>query len=295
MKRTKAPRPRWPLYLTFFILIIICGLLIYMTLNASLLHVMRATVTIPDLPPSFEGAKVLYLTDIDLCGLNTPRRAADALMSLQSRHPDILIRGGDLTSPTLLEVLNRTQDTQSMLGRRGAFLQAVSSFQAPMGRYALISRDDAALSDPTEALRASGFTPLNDARTRLAIGDDVLWLVGVDEATEDLSDIGSSFRSGECVICVAESPDCFPRIVTMEAANSGPWADLCLAGKTHGGQINVLGRSILTLTELEQHYLYGWTRETGTPMLTTSGLGCETTNLRLNSHSEAWLLTLTSL
>ena len=60
-------------------------------------------------------------------------------MSLQSLHPDILILGGDLTSPTLLEVLNRTQDTQSMLGRRGAFLQAVSSFQAPMGRYAVLT------------------------------------------------------------------------------------------------------------------------------------------------------------
>ena len=294
MKRTKPKSRRAPFLIALLLALAAAALIGVMTLNASLLHVMKATVTLPDLPPSFEGAKLLYITDIDLCGLNTPARAADAVMKLQNLRPDLLVLGGDFTSPTLMEVLNKSADTQSMLGRRSAFFQAISDFQAPMGRFVLIGREDAALSDPSAALRAGGFTPINGTRSQISIGDDALWLVGVDENTEGLSSVGASFRSGQCVLCVAESPDCFPRIVTAEAADSGPWADLCLAGKTHGGQINLFGRSILTLTELEQQFLHGWTRETGTPMLTSSGLGCETANLRLNSQAEVWLLTLTA-
>ena len=263
-------------------------------LNARIVHVRYAEVALEDLPASFDGTKILFASDIDLCGLNTPARAADAVMKLQNLRPDLLVLGGDFTSPTLMEVLNKSADTQSMLGRRSAFFQAISDFHAPMGRFVLIGREDAALSDPSAALRAGGFTPINGTRSQISIGDDALWLVGVDENTEGLSGVGASFRSGQCVLCVAESPDCFPRIVTAEAADSGPWADLCLAGKTHGGQINLFGRSILTLTELEQQFLHGWTRETGTPMLTSSGLGCETANLRLNSQAEVWLLTLTA-
>ena len=266
-----------------------------MLMNASLLHVMRATVAVADLPPAFEGTTILYLSDIDLCGLNTPARAAEAVMQLQSLHPDMLILGGDYTSRTVGDVLNKRTDAQGMLGRRGAFLQAVGRFEAPMGKYALAGMEDTALGDMTDMLKQNGFVPLNDTRNHISVGDDALWLVGVGMDSERVSDMGRSFRAGECVICVAESPDCFPRIVTAEASDSGRWADLCLAGRTHGGQIRVLGRSALTLTGIEQQFLSGWTRESGVPMLTSSGVGCEGANLRLGTRAEVWLITLTNV
>jgi len=46
------------------------------------------------------------------------------------------------------------------------------------------------------------------------------------------------------------------------------------------------------LSGQELDFLYGWKRESETIMLTTSGLGCEGTNLRLGTESEVWLITL---
>ena len=79
-----------------------------------------------------------------------------------------------------------------------------------------------------------------------------------------------------------------------EAKDSGHWVDLALAGHTHGGQINLFGHGILSLDQREKHYLCGWNRETGVPMLTTSGMGCEGVDMRLGSEAEVWLITLTA-
>ena len=49
-----------------------------------------------------------------------------------------------------------------------------------------------------------------------------------------------------------------------------------------------------TLDALEQQFGNGWTRETGVPILVTSGMGCEGVNLRLNTQAEVWLITLTA-
>lgn len=264
----------------------------WMIANASLLQLRRADAAVPDLPPAFEGRTILYLSDVDLCGLNTAERAADAVMRMQRLNPDMLVLGGDYNSPTLFETLNGRADAEAMLRAREAFFQALSGFSAPMGRYALLSADDRALGDPAGALRAAGFTVLNGDRRQFTLSGQRLWLVGVGSDVSNLDAAGRLFDRGECVICVAETPDLIPRIVTGEAADGGPWADMILAGHTHGGQILAFGRPVLSLTGIEQRFLSGWTRETGIPTLTTSGLGCEGLNLRLGTKPEAWLITL---
>ena len=103
---------------------------------------------------------------------------------------------------------------------------------------------------------------------------------------------GISYSREACVIVAAYSPALVPRLMTMEASDAGHWADLILTGHTHGGQINLFGRSILTLTAQERGMLSGWSLEAGVPILTTSGVGCEGANLRVGSGAEVWLLTL---
>ena len=61
--------------------------------NASIVRVRQATVMIPDLPTAFEGTTILYASDIDLCGVNTPARAGRLFDQLQSLKPDMLILG----------------------------------------------------------------------------------------------------------------------------------------------------------------------------------------------------------
>ena len=67
---------------------------------------------------------------------------------------------------------------------------------------------------------------------------------------------------------------------------------MILSGGTHGGQIRLGKRTLLSLNGIEHNYLYGWRVENGMPMLTTSGIGCEGLNVRLGTSPEVWLITL---
>lgn len=265
---------------------------LFMAISASVVQLRRAEVALPDLPQAFDGVTILYLSDIDLCGLNTAGRAAELIGRLQSLNPDMLILGGDYTSPTLFELLNGADSSERQRSERQRFFEALSGFSAPMGKYALTVPADRALGDPAPLFEKCGFVCLNNTRRALQKNGQQLWLVGAD-ADSNYTAAGKLFRSGDCVLCAVESPDCLPRIATAEARDGGQWADLCLTGSTHGGQILLFGRSILGLSPLQHQYLSGWTRENGTPTLTTSGLGCELLNLRLFTAPEATLIVCT--
>ena len=275
----------------------ICGVVVlclaWMALTANTVKLMRATVTVEQLPPAFEGVKLLYVSDIDLMGNGSAARAGTLFKEMEALSPDMLILGGDYNAHSLPRILNRdTALNAEDLRLRQSFFHYIENFDAPLGKYALAAPDDG--ENLYGLLDECGFKLLNDSRHKLERGDDALWLVGVNQNSQNIRKGGQLFRSGECVIAVADSPDCFPILNTVEAADGGRWVDLCLAGHTHGGQIMLLNRSLLTLSTLERQYRYGWTRETGVPMLTTSGLGCEGVGLRFGTQAEAWLITLTA-
>ena len=265
-------------------------------LNANALRVRRARVSLPDLPPSFEGKTLLYASDIDLCGLNTPRKSAALFQRLQALAPDILVLGGDYASDSLFDVLNRSENgaatAEKCARARTDFFHYISGFSAPLGKYAIAAPEDGDPQALSALLSECDFTPLIDSRAAVTLGGDTLWLCGVcgDAAPGDVT----ALRRGDCAVAVAWGPAAFPAILTGEAGDGGPWADLLLAGHTHGGQIRLFGRGVLPQTQIERRYAMGWHAENGVPVLLTSGVGCEGANLRLGTRPEVWLITLTA-
>ena len=265
-------------------------------INANLLRIRRAEVIIGDLPQGFDGITLLYASDIDLCGLNTPDRAGAVFDQLQSLHPDLLILGGDYTSTALLDRLNQPTDSPvdetRMIESRSRFFHFISAFQAPLGKYAIASTDDVQWQNLRDVLEENGIHSLINEKVIIHAGADTLWLAGICGKVSSLNDAGSAFTRDECVIAIAEDPDLLPVLLTSEAADSGPWTDLILCGHTHGGQIRLFGRSVLSLSDTQQRFLSGWNTQSGIPILTTEGLGCEGLNLRLGTEPEVWLITL---
>lgn len=280
------------------VLALMALLVVYAALNANALHVRRARVTLPDLPSAFEGRTLLYASDIDLCGLNTPEKSAALFAELQSLKPDILVLGGDYTSVSLFAALN-TKDpgdaTQKQLAARSRFFEAIGGFSAPLGRFVVASPEDPDIDGLEALVQSIGFTPLFNRRESLAINGETLWLCGIVSEDADINGGAKSFQRGDCVIALCADPAPLPRMLTSEARDSGNWFDLALCGGTHGGQINLLGRSALRLSREARQYLSGWRIENGVPILTTSGVGCEGANLRLGTSPEVWFITLTGI
>lgn len=265
-------------------------------INASVVRIRRADVVLRDLPDAFDGVRVLYASDIDLCGVNTPRRTGELFNRLRSLEPDILLLGGDYTSATLMEVLNRSGDLSALspgfLQARSDFFHYIASFDAPLGKYAIASPDDPDWDVLGDQLNEAGVRPLINERCAVGKGEDVLWLAGICREGSGLNSAGSAFDGRDCVLTVAFGPSVLPVLLTSEAADGGQWSDLVLCGHTHGGQVRLFGRSVLSLGDQEQRFRSGWYMENGLPILVTTGVGCEGANLRLGTSPEVWLLTL---
>lgn len=265
-------------------------------LNASVVRVRRAEVILPDLPAAFDGATILYASDIDLCGLNTPAKSGALFRQLQSLKPDVLLLGGDYASPTLIEVLNKTAGSPDAVARRAKartdLFQYIAAFEAPLGKYAIAAPDDADRQGLAATMAACGVTPLFNDRAAIRRGDAALWLVGVCEESAQLNSAGSAFDRHDCAVVCAYGPAVMPVLLTSEARDGGPWADLALCGHTHGGQARLFGRSALPLSPQEHRFRTGWNLDNTFPILVTEGVGCESLNLRLGTSPEVWLLTL---
>ena len=283
--------------LAFGCILVLIGILMgCAAVNANVVHIRRAEILLQDLPDAFDGKTILYASDIDLCGINTAKKAAALFEQLQALSPDLLILGGDYTSSSVFDTLNNPGDTAQNSGKqlknRNSFFHYISSFSAPLGKYAIASPEDPDWEGLSYTLQTNGFQPLFNDRAEVTSGSDRLWLVGICSESASLNSAGRAFSKGDCVIAVSYSPTVIPVILTGEASDGGAWADLCLNGHTHGGQLRLLGRNVLQLNPTEREYLWGWTLVNNMPILTTSGIGCEGANMRLGSSPEVWLITL---
>lgn len=267
--------------------------------NANVVRVRKIELVLSDLPDSFDGVRVLYASDIDLCGINTAEKSAALFKSLQSLKPDLLILGGDYTSQSLLEKLNQAGDMDAnatrSLKERTSFFHYIGSFEAPLGKFAIACPDDPERQELSNLMEQTGIQPLFNDRACIRRGNDTVWIVGICDDDNRLNSVGRSFVRSDCVLVAAYGPSILPMLQTSEASDGGQWADVTLCGHTHGGQFLLFGRSALPLDNREKAFLSGWRIDNGQPILVTEGVGCEGANLRLGTEPEVWLITLRKL
>jgi len=261
----------------------------WMHVGARTLRVRYAEVTMADLPASFDGTKVLFVTDLDLCGVNDAASADRLFNELQLLKPDLLLLGGDYVSASLTERLNGVDPAMKTAARR-EFFEAISDFDAPLGKLAVRGENDGDRV-ALEAVASLGGVKLIDGGAEIiSNGTDAIAVVGVDGI--DVLNTAARFRKEQCVLALMHSPGHVIDARIAEASDGGSWCDLILAGHTHGGQVSLFGRSALNLTDTEQRFLSGWHTDGLAPLRVGQGVGCEGVNLRLGSQAEVWLITL---
>lgn len=261
-----------------------------MHVNSRIVHVRYANVALEDLPASFDGTTILFASDFDLCGLNTAEDVERLFDRLQPLRPDLLLLGGDYASADLLERLNGRTSADETSARK-AFFAAVADFHAPLGKIAVSGDNDGGKDALTLAMMGSGVQLIDGGIFTVNNGSDEIYVVGAGENTTNLSQLAGAVKRDVCAIALMHRPARVVDVRISEARDGGQWADLSLAGHTHGGQLQIAGRTLLSLNETEKRCLAGWYSEGG-PLLVTSGVGCEGVNLRLGSQAEVWMITL---
>ena len=299
MKKKRQPRKlrRWiPLSVFLLIAVILLGALGYGWISSRIVHVRREILYLEDLPPEFDGKTLLFVSDIDMCGLSGPGGASSLMEKLRRLEPDLLLLGGDYASESLYDAMEHSPDDARMERQRRKFFASLADFDPPLGKFAVAGENDARAADLAGEMALGGVKLLSDAAAELKIGKGVLRLVGFkdyyDTGKADYGGISSKVGKGDCVIAVCHNPATVSAILTGDAANAGQWCDLVLCGHTHGGQAVIGGRNLLTLTQDELRYPAGWSKQIGAHLLISQGVGCDTVNLRAGTQAEAHFITL---
>lgn len=295
-KEKKPPRLRRTLICGVFALIalFIIGVLAYCHITARIVHVERVTIVSEDVPPEFDGITILFVSDIDMVGLNGPRSVASLFDSLEKLQPDILILGGDYAGESLLNKLNSTGSSTELEEDRRRLFAELIDFPAPLGKYAVAGEEDVS-AQLGEELSLGRISLLDNSATTVQLMGASISIVGLADDADSpppLNEAAKAFDKDDFVILVTHNPSAISSVLTAEAEGGGQWCDIILSGHTHGGQMILDDRRLIKLTPQELRYDTGWSKETGVHILVSSGAGCDTVNLRLNTQAKVHLITL---
>lgn len=182
--------------------------------------------------------------------------------------------------------------------------EALGQLRAPLGCRAILGNHDWWDDPGTQRTRQgrpaiqglleqAGIPVLANAAVRLPHGAGV-WLLGTDSAlafgrdspgADDLSAALAPLRDDDApAILLAHEPDIFTQVPGRIA--------LTLAGHTHGGQVRLLGRSLVVPSRYGDRLAYGLVQEAGRSLIVSGGLGCSVAPVRVGVPPELTLVRL---
>jgi predicted MPP superfamily phosphohydrolase len=237
--------------------------------NALAIRVVELEWSLERLPASFEGFRLLQLTDLhaDL----HPHFAASVAAVVRSVQYDAVVITGDFRNST-------DDDFGPALAATHTILSALS---APCFGV-LGNHDFIEMVDPIEDM---GCRMLLNETTYLERNGERLWLAGVDDPhfyqTHDLAKTRAEIPPDAASVLLAHSPE-----VAESAASLG--FSLMLSGHTHGGQICLPGgyAPILPVRRLARDLVKGAWRRATMQGYTSPGTGACGVAARFNCPPE---------
>ena len=91
-------------------------------------NVKQETIRLPELPSSFDGTRIIQVSDIHLGSWACPEKLRDAVEIINSQNPDIVFFTGDLVNYTSYEAYE--------------FANILKEIKAPLGIFAIMGNHD---------------------------------------------------------------------------------------------------------------------------------------------------------
>jgi predicted MPP superfamily phosphohydrolase len=239
--------------------------------NARRIRVRENPVALRNLPPAFNGYRILQISDLHLdMAEDIPATLIEAVAPLEY---DLCVLTGDFRAKTF--------------GPYDATLGALEKLREHLGEtvYGVLGNHDSIrMVPPMEQL---GIRMLLNEAVALEHGDGSLFLAGVDDPhyyqADNLEKASDNIPVEATSILLAHSPEVF-----RHAAYAG--FDLMLAGHTHAGQICLPGgRPLMCNARCPRFVCAGAWRFEQLQGYTSAGSGVSVVDVRLNCPPEVTL------
>jgi len=238
------------------------------------LTLSKAEITLDGLPASFDGLRILFISDLHAGPFVSPRVLRAAVERLLAVEPDLVLLGGDLTTASVAEFETHRATFDSM--------------RAPLGVFCVLGNHDHYSHEP-ERLRGlieeAGIGVLHNRAVALERGGQSLDLAGVDDLLMGRPDLESALDGARSpVVLLSHNPDLFFEAARRDVA-------LMLAGHTHGGQIRIPGLPVL-VRQSRYRLDQGRYRSGRSELVVSRGLGAVGLPLRVACRPEGVLIRL---
>ncbi|MFQ5534965.1 MAG: metallophosphoesterase [Sphingomonadales bacterium] len=222
-----------------------------------------------------DGLRVAFVSDLHAGTTMAWSYLEDIVTRINGLEPHLVLLGGDFV----------TDDTRPI----DRLASVLSRLNASLGVFAVRGNHDmCCLPQLHAAFEKVGMKLLVNQGQRIHFASESLWLCGVDDLWRGRPDVGRAIAGrdpGEFTLLLSHNPDIIGRIPPGDV-------DLLLAGHTHGGQIRILGRAIVSNSRYGTKYLEGWNWDGPCPIYVTRGIGAVRAALRIGAPPEITLIEL---
>ncbi len=269
------------------ILIALLLVVVFSTTEGNVVRLCRTDVVLKDLPPVFDGTKILFVSDIHASETNPSGKVRRLAAELKRLEPDIVLLGGDYVGKNVLP-----NDSASAYDMVTEIIDTFAGYEAPMGKYAVRGDMDNGELDRLwleEILNADGIMLLDNKTAVINKSGYRLMIAGADDWQSGVQNKGvfnGIAEDKDCVIFVSHSPE------TMIQMNLVLPMDMALTGHTQGGLVKLMDRELFNPLGNAKRYQSGWHDENGTRLLISEGLCGEYGSLRLGTTAQVHLITL---
>jgi hypothetical protein len=250
------------------------------------IDIVHRTIVIPGLPESFQGFRIVQISDIHLKEFTEASFLKLVVHEVNTLKADLVALTGDYVSYGPIEQ-HRSIPWAYECG------ELLARIQCPQ-RYAVLGNHDCIVNEAVarDALTIHGIPVLNNAAIPLEREGQRIWLSGIADALN--GNPGPDFekavpqtarRDNERVVLLAHEPDILPRAAKYDI-------DLMLSGHTHGGQVRFPFVPPLNLPPLGKKYVEGLFQLGRTQLYVNRGIGTVGLPFRLNCPPEITVLTL---
>lgn len=234
-------------------------------------------ITHQDVPASFDGYRMAFVTDTHYKSRFTERGLGELTRLLIAQKPDVVLMGGDYH-----------EGCQYVI----PLMQAISHVKTPHGACAVLGNNDyqACYEDIVAAMEHYQIRLLEHKVDTLYRGKDRIMVTGVRNPF-NLAANGKSptleLHPDDFVVLLTHTPD---YVEDVSIANTG----VALAGHTHGGQVTLFGLyAPVVPSRYGQRFLKGLKYNSHrTPVIISNGIGTSKQNVRLFAPPEIVMVVL---
>ncbi len=203
------------------------------------LYVRHIDVPIPDLPEALVGLRIAHLSDLHCgCLCNDSTVTSRAIAETLQQAPDLVMITGDLSNG--FRYANCIAERLGELSARYGVYAVLGNhdWNCTLATYLFGRRGpDPTVQDWQQALDQTDIQLLENNNCLLPLRGHTVAIVGVGDPSCGRDDIETALQGigpADLKIMLAHSPDA----IDLPGAD---WADLLLAGHTHGGQCRLPG------------------------------------------------------